>query len=209
MTALGVPAEQILESLRFCSRDNARGPMQWDDSRHAGFTTGGPWAPVNQNAAEINVEAVLADPDSVLHHYRKLIALRHELPVVALGDFTMLLEQDPTVYAFTRSLDGVTLLVVANFSSEETQVDFPDAAGWAASELVLGNYPHLLKRRDLSCSRGKRGSSGAADALSAEKQVMTRSPMSEQEVRSAPRGRRGDRGRRGRRCGGGRRPESR
>lgn len=102
---------------------------------------GGCGEPVNPNAVEINVEAALADPDSVLRHYRKLIALRHELAVVALGDFTMLLEQDPRVYAFTRSLDGVTLLVLGNFSSEQTPMDLADAAEWAGAELLLGNYP--------------------------------------------------------------------
>jgi oligo-1,6-glucosidase len=115
--------------------------MQWDDSEHAGFTTGVPWLPANPNAAEINAATALADHGSVFHHYRKLIALRHDHPVVAVGDFTMLLEQDPQVYAFTRSLDGVTLLVLGNFSSDETPVELPDAASWAASQLILGNYP--------------------------------------------------------------------
>jgi len=139
--ALGMPAEQLLEALRAGSRDNARSPMQWDASGNAGFTTGTSWLPVNPNHVEINAEAALADEDSVFHHYRKLIALRHELPVVALGDFTMLLAEDPRVYAFTRSLDGVTLLVLGNFSSEDAPVDLPDAAEWASSELLLGNYP--------------------------------------------------------------------
>jgi oligo-1,6-glucosidase len=139
--ALGMPAEQLLEALRAGSRDNARSPMQWDGSENAGFTTGTPWLPVNPNAAQINAEAALADEDSVFHHYRKLIALRHELPVIALGDFTMLLEDDPNVYAFTRSLEGVTLLVLGNFSSDEVPVDLTDAAAWASADLLLGNYP--------------------------------------------------------------------
>jgi oligo-1,6-glucosidase len=139
--ALGMPAEQLLEALRAGSRDNARSPMQWDASDNAGFSTGTPWLPVNPNHVTINAEAALADEDSVFHHFRKLIALRHELPVVALGDFTMLLEDDPRVYAFTRSLEGVTLLVLGNFSSEDAPVELPDAAAWASSELLLGNYP--------------------------------------------------------------------
>ncbi len=60
--------------------------------------------------------------------------------MVAVGDFRMLLDEDPRVYAFTRSLDGVELLVLGNFSADEGPVDLPDAAGWAASELLLGNY---------------------------------------------------------------------
>ena len=87
-------------------RDNARTPMQWDAGPHAGFTTGEPWLGVNPNHVEINAEAARADPDSVFHHYRQLIELRHALPVVAHGDFTMLLEDDERVYAFTRALRG-------------------------------------------------------------------------------------------------------
>ena len=139
--ALGVPEEEILSTLRIVSRDNARGPMQWDGSKQAGFTTGVPWFPVNPNAAEINVEAARADENSIFHHYRKLIALRRELPVVALGDFEMLLDDDPTLYAFTRSHEGVTLLVLGNFSSDEVSAKLPDAAEWAQEELLLGNYP--------------------------------------------------------------------
>ncbi len=139
--ARGVAPEDLFGQLAAGSRDNARIPMQWDASEQARFTTGVPWLPVNPNAAQINAAAAMADPDSVLHYYRKLIALRHELPVVAVGDFTMMLEQDPRVYAFTRSLDGVTLLVLGNFSSDEVPVELPDAAGWAASDLLLGNYP--------------------------------------------------------------------
>jgi oligo-1,6-glucosidase len=78
----------------------------------------------------------------VFHHYRRLIELRHTDPVVAEGDFTMLLPDDPVVYAFTRSLGEQSLLVVANFSGTEHEVDgLPDAQEWAAAELVLGSYP--------------------------------------------------------------------
>ncbi|MDQ4044568.1 MAG: alpha-glucosidase, partial [Chloroflexota bacterium] len=96
--ALGAPEDAILAALSIGSRDNARGPMQWDDSEQAGFTTGTPWFPVNPNHTEINVEAARQDEDSVFHHYRRLIALRHELPVVALGDFDMLLPEDTKIY---------------------------------------------------------------------------------------------------------------
>ena len=83
--------------------------------------------PVNPNHAEINAEAALADPDSVFHHYRRLIALRHEEPAVVHGDFTMLLEDDPQVYAFTRRHDGTELLVLANVSGEPASaVSAPD-----------------------------------------------------------------------------------
>ena len=100
------------------SRDNARTPMQWDDTEHAGFTDGEPWIAVNPNHTEVNAAAAVADPDSVFHHYRRLIELRKSEPAVAHGDFTMLLADDPVVYAFTRRLGDTELLVVANFSGD-------------------------------------------------------------------------------------------
>jgi oligo-1,6-glucosidase len=115
--------------------------MQWDASENSGFTPGRPWLPVNPNFAEINAEAAMADPTSVWHHYRALIALRHDEPAVALGDFTMLLPDDERVYAYTRRLADVVLLVVANLSAANADVPIADAAGWAESELLLGNYP--------------------------------------------------------------------
>jgi oligo-1,6-glucosidase len=112
--------------------------MQWDASEHAGFTTGTPWLAVNPNHTEINARAARADPDSVFHHYRRLIELRHAEPAVALGDFTMLWAADPQVYAYTRRLDDVELLVVANLSGEPAA---PDLSGWADADLVLTNCP--------------------------------------------------------------------
>ncbi len=140
----GLPAEEVLDALRLGSRDNARSPVQWDTSPHAGFTAGEPWFPVHPNYLEVNAEQALTDPDSVFHHYRRLIELRHTNPVVADGDFTMLLPEDPVVYAFTRSLDQTTLLVVANFSGAEHTVEgLPEAAQWARAELLLGSHaPH-------------------------------------------------------------------
>jgi oligo-1,6-glucosidase len=137
---VGEPPNLVLKSLRKMSRDNARTPMQWDASPHAGFTTGTPWIPVQPNFTEINVEEATADPGSVLHHYRLLISLRHGEPVVAEGDFHMLLPDDESIYAFTRSLDGVTLLVLGNFSSAIVEARVPDAESWARTKLVLGNY---------------------------------------------------------------------
>jgi len=117
-------------------RDNARTPMQWDSGPQAGFTTGTPWIEVNDNFRIINAAAERADPDSVFHHYRRLIALRHEDPVVAVGDFAMLLPDHEHVYAFTRSLGDVTLTVLGNFSGSIQEVGLDDDPG----ELVLSNY---------------------------------------------------------------------
>ncbi|WP_432062307.1 glycoside hydrolase family 13 protein [Streptomyces sp. S1] len=135
----GAKPEEVLPGLRAMGRDNARTPMQWDASPQAGFTTGTPWLPVNPDHTEVNAAAAYADPASVYHHYRRLIALRHDEPAVVHGDFTMLLPEDERVYAFTRHHEGTTLLVVGNFTGDTVAVDLP--GGWEDAELVLGNGP--------------------------------------------------------------------
>ncbi|PPK93818.1 oligo-1,6-glucosidase [Kineococcus xinjiangensis] len=133
----GADSQAVLAGLREQSRDHARTPMQWDATEHAGFTTGTPWLPVNPNHDVVNAEAARADEGSVFHHYRRLVDLRHTVPAVAHGDFTMLLPDDERVYAFTRRLDEEELLVLCNVSGEQVRVELPD--GWAGSELLLGN----------------------------------------------------------------------
>jgi oligo-1,6-glucosidase len=142
------PAD-VLASLRVKSRDNARTPMQWDASANAGFTTGQPWLPVNPNFATVNADAARAAEGSLFHHYRRLIELRHTEPAVARGDFTMLLPDDEQVYAFTRRLGGITLLVLANFGAEPVDAPVPDAAAWAAGELLIGNVARPTPPGDL------------------------------------------------------------
>jgi oligo-1,6-glucosidase len=124
--SLGLQVEAVLHSLSVKSRDNARTPMQWDDTSHGGFTEGIPWLPVNQNYVTINAQAELADPDSVFHHFRKLIALRHEHPVIVHGRFELLLPDDEQIWALTRTLGEQTLVMVANCSSIPAAV--PDGA---------------------------------------------------------------------------------
>jgi oligo-1,6-glucosidase len=138
--AAGQDPGAVLTALRGRSRDNARTPMQWDSSPQAGFTTGTPWLPVNPAYKEVNVAAQEDDPDSVLAHYRALIALRHAEPAVALGDFTMLLPDDELVYAFTRRLGSTELLVLCNVSSEPAAVHLEDPVPWTGAELLLGTH---------------------------------------------------------------------
>ncbi len=148
-TARGEDPEAVLAALRHKSRDNARTPMQWDAGPHAGFTTGEPWLPVNPNHVEINAAAQVEDPDSVFHHYRRLIALRHDEPCVAHGDFTMLVPGHEQLYAFTRTLDDVCLTVVANLSDRDglvpaaEGVEVPDGA-----EVVLTNEGAAVRAGD-------------------------------------------------------------
>ncbi|MFE6648273.1 alpha-glucosidase [Nocardioides sp. NPDC057772] len=135
--ALGVEPEDVMRSLRAMSRDNGRTPMQWDDSPNAGFTTGTPWLAVNPNHTEINVAAQRDDPDSVLSHYRRLIQLRHEDPAVVDGDFTLLTDSHPQVFAFRRRHESGQLAVLANFSGAEA--DLGELAEECRGDLVIGS----------------------------------------------------------------------
>ena len=130
--------EQLLRYFAEISRDNARTPMQWDSTPNASFTAGTPWIAVNPNYREINAADEAKDPDSVLNYYKKLIALRREYQIFVYGAFEPLLEEDASVYAWHRTLDGRTLTVACNFTKETV----PCALfGAAAGETLIGNYP--------------------------------------------------------------------
>ncbi len=135
-----VKAEDMMRYLKEISRDNARTPMQWDDSRNAGFTTGTPWINVNPNYPKINAQAAVADPDSVFHYYQELIRLRHTLPVIVYGKFEGLLEDSETIYAYRRLLDGQVLTVACNFTDQEQACDLCEDP--AARELISNYKTH-------------------------------------------------------------------
>ena len=135
-----VTAEDMMRYLKEISRDNARTPMQWDDSRNAGFTTGTPWINVNPNYREINARAAVSDPDSVFHYYQELIRLRHTLPVIVYGKFEGLLEDSETIYAYRRLLDGQVLTVACNFTDQEQACDLCEDP--AARELISNYKTH-------------------------------------------------------------------
>ena len=137
-SADGVPEETILHSLLVKSRDHARTPMQWDSSENAGFTSGTPWFALNPNYPEINAEAVVNDPDSVFHHYRKLIELRHSDQAVREGRFQLLLADHSQIWAFTRTLGDRVLLVVANCSSEDVEIPAEGLPAVKGAKLVFG-----------------------------------------------------------------------
>ena len=132
-----VKADDMMRYLKEISRDNARTPMQWDDSKNAGFTDGTPWINVNPNYKEINAKAAVAEPDSVFHYYQELIKLRHTLPIIVYGKFQGLLEDSETIYAYERHLDGQVLTVACNFTDQEQDCTlFDDLAG----EELISNY---------------------------------------------------------------------
>ena len=123
--------------------------MQWDASQHAGFTTGTPWLPAHANHIVVNAEAEIADPESVLHHYRRLIELRHSDAVVVDGRFELLLPDHPAVWAFTRSLDGRVLLILANLSGDTVTIAPGDVPNLSGSDVLLPTHeaPHDLTLR--------------------------------------------------------------
>jgi len=121
----GYPKATIIESINVKGRDNARTPMQWNQTTNAGFTTGKPWLAVNPNYETINVEAALADPDSLFYTYQKLIELRKNNPIVIWGSFELLTTAE-TIFAYKRCYQGETWLVVNNFSNQAQIIDLPD-----------------------------------------------------------------------------------
>ena len=137
----GVSHDEMMGYLKRISRDNARTPMQWDDSKNAGFTTGTPWIKVNPNYVTVNAAAQVKDPDSVFSYYKKLIRLRHENPVIVYGDYELLEPDSEEVFIYKRTLDGEHLMVICNFTDHEVTVSdavmsqIPDQA-----EILIANY---------------------------------------------------------------------
>ncbi|WP_026535244.1 glycoside hydrolase family 13 protein [Arthrobacter sp. H14] len=136
VTARGADPDDVLQALGTMGRDNARTPVQWDASRHAGFTDAEPWIAVNPNYPDINTVSDRQGHKSVFRFYQQLIWLRHKLDVVALGTFNMLEPEHPALYAFERTLDGERLLITANVSSDPLEVPLQLPAG----PVLLGNY---------------------------------------------------------------------
>ncbi|MBB5234140.1 glycoside hydrolase family 13 protein [Deinococcus budaensis] len=133
------PAE-VLRDIHAKGRDNARTPMHWDASPHAGFTTGTPWIGVNPNHTEINVEAALRDPDSIFWYVRDLIRLRRTHRVMVDGRYDLHLPDHPSIYAYTRTDEHQQMLVVLNFSAAPVVVDVPQEVRRPATRLLLANY---------------------------------------------------------------------
>jgi oligo-1,6-glucosidase len=136
----GLDPSEVLKIVHAKSRDNARTPVQWDSSEHAGFTSGTPWIRVNPNYKEINVTDAISDPSSVFHYYKKLIQLRKKNPVIVYGTYDLLLDSHEEIYAFTRTLDKDRLLVILNFSRNTPTFDLPENIAYSDTELLISNY---------------------------------------------------------------------
>lgn len=131
--------EEMLRYLRCKSRDNARTPMQWDDTPNAGFTTGTPWIMVNPNYVDINAAEQRNRPDSVFHFYRKLIALRKEKEIIVYGDYRLLEPDSESVFVYERTLKGECLLVACNFTDQPQSVCVPEEMAGREARLLIGN----------------------------------------------------------------------
>lgn len=138
MLERGKTKEEALHILNERSRDNGRTPMQWNGKENAGFTSGRPWISLPDNYKTINVEAEMADEDSILYYYRRLIAIRKEEPAVAEGSIEFIETSDPQILAYRRILGEDEILAIHNFGSEEK--DVPPACKEGAYSLLLGNY---------------------------------------------------------------------
>ena len=132
-----VSAAELLEHLRQTSRDHARTPMQWTAAEHGGFTSGTPWLAVNSNYREINAAAQRADPASVFHHHRRLIALRRVTPALVHGSFLDLDPEHPKLFLYKRELQDDRYLVAINFSDAVLEDVLPDGLEIAA--IMLDN----------------------------------------------------------------------
>ena len=139
----GEEPQAIMAAIQQKSRDNGRTPMQWSAGANAGFSSGTPWIEVAANAGQINVQAQLDDPQSVLHHYRQLIALRREQGLIQHGVYRQLLPEHPQVWAYVREGQGERLLVVNNFYGSPCEVELPQEViePGMQQRLLISNYP--------------------------------------------------------------------
>ncbi|UQZ35837.1 glucohydrolase [Paenibacillus sp. PK3_47] len=139
VTEGGGDHDTILNAIHAKGRDNARTPMQWDDSANAGFTEGTPWLKVNPNYKDINVQQALADDNSIFYYYQKLISLRKEHLIMTYGEYKLLLPEHEYVYAYTRTLEDEQWLILLNFSADPQSVELPQELA-AVTSTIIGNY---------------------------------------------------------------------
>ena len=129
----------MMEIIWASCRDNSRTPMHWDDEINAGFTTGTPWFGMNPNYKEINVAKQKNEENSIFNFYKKMIALKKEHDVLNYGTYDLLLEDDPQIYAYTRTLNDEKIVVISNISKEEAVYN-EDLFALERKRLLLNNY---------------------------------------------------------------------
>jgi oligo-1,6-glucosidase len=140
--AEGKDVVKFIANQKIMGRDNGRTPFQWDATTNAGFTTGMPWLKINSNYTIVNAAAADKDSSSCLNYFRKLTQLRKENLVLVYGKYTLLDENNPDVYAYTRELDGKKIAVLLNFTSKEATAN--TGLDSSKAKILLGNYPSPL-----------------------------------------------------------------
>lgn len=142
---MGLPEEKVLTFLKYKSRDNARTPMQWDNTVNGGFSSYEPWISTNKNYSQINVASDLANSESIFYYYQKLIRLRKELPVMVDGEFTPVQMEDSAVFAYTRALNNEKLLIVGSFSDKRIRFELPTEF-LDDPEIIMNNYDKAVQQ---------------------------------------------------------------
>ena len=130
--------EDMMAAIGYKGRDNARTPMQWDDSAYAGFSTTNPWIMVNPNYTKINAKDQVNREDSVFKYYQKLIKLRHESELIVYGTYDLILDDDKDIYAYIRTLGDEKLIVYCNFSENTREVELPEE--FTNGKVLISNY---------------------------------------------------------------------
>ena len=130
--------EDMMAAIGYKGRDNARTPMQWDDSAYAGFSTATPWIMVNPNYTKINAKDQINREDSVFKYYQKLIKLRHESELIVYGTYDLILDDDKDIYAYIRTLGDEKLSVYCNFSENTREVELPEE--FTNGKVLISNY---------------------------------------------------------------------
>ena len=130
--------ENMMAAIGYKGRDNARTPMQWDDSAYAGFSTANPWIMVNPNYTKINAKDQINREDSVFKYYQKLIKLRHESELIVYGTYDLILDDDKDIYAYIRTLGDEKLIVYCNFSENTHEVELPEE--FTNGKVLISNY---------------------------------------------------------------------
>ena len=133
-----ISEEDMIAAINYKGRDNARTPMQWDDSAYAGFSTAEPWIMVNPNYTKINAKDQVSREDSVFKYYQKLIRLRHNSDLIVYGTYDLILADDKDIYAYTRTLGDEKLIVYYNFSENTREVELPEE--FTNGKIFISNY---------------------------------------------------------------------
>jgi oligo-1,6-glucosidase len=138
----GEDLDHYLKKLNLLSRDNGRTPMQWDDTKNGGFSSETPWLPVHENHTTVNVATQQNDHNSVLNHFRKMVALRKDNLLLVYGNYEIILEEHPTIYAYSRTLDDEQMKILLNFSESTSKINLLDLGLY--KEVLINNYNELL-----------------------------------------------------------------